>query len=29
MGMSIVGDFRLDQRDYWLIAFHVPPPASC
>lgn len=29
LGASIVGDFRHDGRDYWILAFPIPQPRYC
>jgi L-amino acid N-acyltransferase YncA len=29
LGMTIAGDFAFAGKQYWILAFHVPPPPSC
>jgi hypothetical protein len=29
LGMTIAGDFVFNDKQYWILAFHVPPPPSC
>jgi len=29
LGMTIAGDFAFNGKQYWILAFHVPPPAGC
>ena len=29
LGMTLAGDFSFNGKQYWILAFHVPPPASC
>ena len=29
LGMTIAGDFAFGDKQYWTLAFHVPPPPSC
>lgn len=29
LGMTIAGDFGFNGNRYWILAFHVPHPASC
>lgn len=29
LGLTIAGDFAVGGKQYWILAFHVPPPPSC
>lgn len=29
LGMTIAGDFAFAGKQYWILAFHVPPPPAC
>jgi hypothetical protein len=29
LGMTIAGDFVFNGKQYWILAFHVPPAPSC